>query len=1038
MFEDVESRISFVELESQVLKHWRKHQIEEKSLSTKGEEVIFYDGPPFPTGTPHHGTILVSVLKDCIARFFSMKGFAVPRVWGWDCHGLPIENQAEKILKIKNKHEIESVHSVTKFNNTCRELVSQYNESWRQYINRVARWVDYDNSYKTLDKNYMESVLWVFKQCYDLGLIYKDHRVTPYCYKCETSLSISDTRESDSTRLRQDPTLIVKFEALQKINNKKSYYLAWTTTPWTLVSNLALTVGADIDYIAVESSGEVYILAEFAFLKLKTIFNDDLKIVKKFKGQQLQGEEYLPLFFYFENAKKEGAFKIILGDFVTTEEGVGIVHTAPAFGEDDYWVCRKNDITCINPVDETGQFSDVVTHFKGMNVISANKEVIRLLKSWDKVLEHKTLEHNYPHCWRCREPLIHRAMEAWYFNVEKIKKKLIKNNQQINWTPKSVKFGRFGKWLEGARDWNISRNRYWGTPIPVWSCSACDSKKVMGSIEELQKYSDFTITDLHKEFLDKIKIPCSKCNTLMNRVPEVLDCWFESSSMPMGQCHYPFENQKWFESHFPADFIVEYPGQIRGWFYYLHVISTALFDRPAFSNCVVHGTLLAEDGTKISKSKQNYTDALELLDTYGADSLRVYLINSPAAIMQDLRFTDQDIGLQTKNVLLPIWNAYSFFVTYAKLDAYTPDYKDHPKESNNVLDQWIHAKLFEVVEEVTDAFNNYNINQTLRPILDFIDSFTNWYVRRSRKRVWGSEVDQDKKQCYDTLHYCLINLVKLLAPSTPFISDKIYTNLTMEESVHLSAWPVIPKSFQNRALLQQVQLTRDIAALGLSLRQKKKVKTRLPLRCLQIGLPSNLSPDMLRDQLDVLKDELNVKKISFIDDPKEIAHIKAIPNAKKLGPALGADMAEFLQSCKGGQIEIFNDVVKVYGEAKVWEVSLDDIAIGYSGKDGFDVASNAGIIVSMDFHVDEKLQEEGVANDLNRYIQDLRKEIGLNVSDRVYLSIEGALSNKWKKKLLSDALSVSEDVPDNCVKKEVTILNELYVIKIKKFLHTTV
>ena len=604
--------MDFVDAEKKMVKYWREKGIFEKSVKRSKEELVFYDGPPFPTGAPHYGTIFVSIIKDALARFFTMAGYSVPRRWGWDCHGLPIENAVEKKLGITNKTMIEKSIGVAAFNDECRKLVSECNIAWEEYITKIGRWVDYTNAYSTQDRSYMESVLWVFKQCYEKGLIYKDYRVTPYCYHCETSLSISDTRESDSTRPRQDPEIIVAFKAKDAIKGKSTYYLAWTTTPWTLTSNLALAVGSDFSYVAIEHKGSIFILAEALLKNWSCIFGPEPKVVKSFSGSQLAGRSYEPIFPYFVSLSKERYFKIFTADFVTLGDGVGIVHCAPAFGEEDYWLCKRHGLGVENPVDSRGCFTDQVSDFAGRNVHDANKDIIYWLKEKGHLLLHRVIVHNYPHCWRCRTPLIYRAMDAWYFAVEKIKDKLIERNEDINWIPEHVKHGRFGKWLEGARDWNISRTRYWGTPIPVWECenAKCGKKQVLGSIKELEAISGKKITDLHKEYLDQITFACSSCGHMMKRVPEVLDCWFESGAMPFGQCHYPFENKDWFEKHFPADFIVEYPGQIRGWFYYLHILAVAILDRASYKNCLVHGTLLSAAGTKISKSKKNFTNPM--------------------------------------------------------------------------------------------------------------------------------------------------------------------------------------------------------------------------------------------------------------------------------------------------------------------------------------------------------------------------------------------------------------------------------------------
>lgn len=1005
MYQVISNRVSFPDIEKSVLEFWKKEGIFQKSLELSKKEHIFYDGPPFPTGNPHHGTIFVSILKDSIARFFTMAGYTVPRRWGWDCHGLPIENGVEKKLGITRKAEIENKIGIAKFNEECRSFVSSANDAWETYIDKIGRWTEYHNAYRTMDLDFMESLLWVFKTSYSKGLIYKDYRVTPYCYQCETSLSISDTRESDSTRPKQDPTLVVKFAADLQIDGKPTFFLAWTTTPWTLTSNLALAVGASLEYVAVEKGGEVFILGQAALGRYKQEFGKEPVIIKKIEGRDLVGMTYQPLFDYFSGLKSQNCFRVIEADFVTTDDGVGIVHLAPAFGEDDYWVCKRAGIAVQNPVDAQGCFTADVTDFQGRNVHEANRDVIKHLKDRNIVLKQDTLEHNYPHCWRCRTPLIYKAMDAWYYAVEKIKDRLIYHNESINWVPEHVKHGRFGKWLEGARDWNLSRSRFWGTPIPVWECTHCDHRDVLGSLDEIQSYTGTRPKDLHKEYLDPLHGTCVKCNHVTKRVPEVLDCWFESGSMPYGQCHYPFENKEWFESHFPTDFIVEYPGQLRGWFYYLHVIATALFDRPAFKNCVVHGTLLAADGAKISKSKKNYTDPMELIDRYGADAMRVYLLSSPASAMMDMNFRDEGIESQIKNVLLPLSNCYSFFVTYANIDHFVGN-PHHTPKSENQLDRWILAKLYETEREVYEAFSSYHLNKTLNPVLSFLENLTNWYIRRSRDRFWGTGLNPDKVSAYETLYYVLTSMIKMLAPSAPFITETMYQNLTSEESVHLAPWPRIPESYQDSQLTKEVAIARQITTLGLSLRQKLKIKVKQPLASAKVALPKNLSPDLIADQIEVLKSELNVKDLILINDPSDLATLRAVPNAKVLGPKFGKEMQNIIKAAREGRVEEVSSKVIVRGEGgETWELEPEDIKIGYEGKAGVDVASDQGILVALDTVISPELFEEGIANELNRTIQSMRKEAGYEISDHISLHLEGPLDEFWRKSIVDSALS---------------------------------
>jgi len=1031
-------------MERLVLKDWTGKDIFGKSLRLSRNEMVFYDGPPFPTGAPHFGTIFVSIIKDALARFFTMKGYTVPRRWGWDCHGLPIENAVEKKLGIKDKTEIEKTLGVAKFNEACRDLVSHCNTAWEEYIRKIGRWVDYKNAYRTLDSKYMESVLWVFKQCYDKGLIYKDYRVTPYCYHCETCLSISDIRESDSTRPRQDPEVIVTFKAIDDIaalsaaaHGKPVYYLAWTTTPWTLISNLVLAVGKDFRYAAFEHGDKVLIMARDLLPRWKEIFGPNPKIIAEMDGRELVGKKYTPIFHHYRDLSKEGYFRILAADFVTLEDGVGIVHCAPAFGEDDYWLCKRNGLGVRNPVDSKGCFGPEIREFAGRNVHDCNKDIIRWLKENHFLVAHKTTEHNYPHCWRCRTPLIYRSMDAWYFAVEKIKDRLIKNNEEINWAPEHVKHGRFGKWLEGARDWNISRSRYWGTPIPVWECPTpgCAEKVVLGSLEEINRYSAKPIADLHKEFLDEVKIPCPKCSQAMRRVPEVLDCWFDSGSMPFGQCHYPFENKDWFESHFPADFIVEYPGQIRGWFYYLHVLATALLDRAAFKNCLVHGTLLSEEGHKISKSKKNFTDPMELIKKYGADSMRLYLLNSPAIVMEDMNFKDSGVHDQIKQVLLPLWNAYSFFATYANIDGYegnpgqTPEFSDH----SHPIDKWILAVLYKAEKKVENAFSTFYLNQSVGPLVEFIDELTNWYIRQSRERFWGNGLTDEKKRAYDTLYYALISLLKMLAPSAPFISDCLYKMLTGDESVHLAKWPDIPEKFRNDALIGETAVIRNIVSLGLALRQKAGIKVRQPLPALKIVLPSGVAREIVKRQMEMIRNELNVKAVEFIEDPAAIATIRVVPNPRVIGPKFGKEVQKIIAAAKAGKAREAGDKVIINEGRQEWTLERNDVEISYIGKGGDALCEN-GILALLDESVTAELKEEGVANELNRAVQLMRKEAGYAVSDRIRIEIEGALAESWKKHIadcaIAEQTSIAMEKAD--LNKELEVEGRKFRIAVKK------
>ena len=1027
-FNKLDNNPNFPNMQKEMLNFWEEDKTFLKSLENKAKkEVVFYDGPPFPTGKPHHGTVLVSFIKDMIARYHTMNGHSVPRVWGWDCHGLPVETQAEKLLNISDKKEIETSVGIDKFNDCCHSIVSNNNDSWREYVREMCRWVDYDNAYKTMNTPFMESVMWAFKECYNKDLIYQDYRVTPYCYRCETALSISDTRESDSTRPRQDNWCIAKFKIEETLNSKQVYLLAWTTTPWTLFSNMALAVNNEFDYAYVEVENEVYILGASVLNKYNKILGDKPKVIKTIKGIELVGLNYEPLMNYFEDKKNDGAFKVISADFVELDEGVGIVHIAPAFGEDDYWVCKSNNIPLVCPVDEKGRYTEQITDFASQNVMEANLDVLRFLKANGKVILDGTLVHNYPHCWRCKTPLIYKAMDAWYFSVEKIKDKLIKCNEDINWIPENVKHGRFGKWLENARDWNISRNRYWSTPIPIWECAECHERKVLGSIDEIEDVSGIRLKDLHRQYMDKVEFKCS-CGGTMKRVPEVLDCWFESGSVPFAQKHYPFENKEWFENHFPSDFIVEYTGQIRCWFYYLHVLSVALFDKPAYKNCVVHGTILAKDGKKLSKSSKNYTDPMELMKNYGTDAFRLYLFRSNAIIMNDLLFDEKGIKEQVQQVLLPLYNCASFFNSYAILDKFEPESVKSPS-SDNELDKWILAKLYDTEKEVTNNMNNYQIDRYVEPIVELIDGFSSWYLRRSRRRFWESEFTQDKQNAYETTYYVLVNICKLLAPVTPIISEYLYKNLTRENSVHLNDWCNIDEKYKNEQILKETEVIQRVISLTRNLREKENMKIRQPLSKIEVSFTKDYS-SIVNKFKETICEEVNVKDIYILKEVEEIANVEYLPNFKTLGPKYGKDMKEVSNLIKNKNFEIIDDGYKLSNEDIL---STEDLIVRYTSKSDCLVANDNEIVIKLDTTLTEELKEEGLAREIVRNIQDGRKSLNLEISDRIKVEIKSDLSEKMLQYISNETLADLCEISDHDLLLNVTSNDNTVEVKLEKY-----
>ena len=853
--------------------------------------------------------------------------------------------------------------------------------------------------------------MWAFKTCYDKGLIYRDYRVTPYCTHCETSLSISDTRESDSTRPRQDRWVAVKFKTPLVEGGKPVYLLAWTTTPWTLPSNLCLAVGEGLRYAFVDVGEEIYVACKDTLKNFVKVFGENPAIVRECDGRDLLGTTYEPIFPYFADKKNEGAFRVVSADYIGSDEGVGIVHTAPAFGEDDYWTCKNNGIPLVNPVDAKGRFTPEITDFYpeqgDKNVIEMNPVVIRWLYDRGIAVADGSIVHNYPHCWRCKRPLIYKAMDAYYFNVGAIKPKLIDFNEKINWMPETVKHGRFGNWLAGARDWNISRNRYWSTPIPIWVCPDCGKKSVVGSIDEIEKLSGVRPDDLHRQYLDKITFPCPDCGGKMTRVPEVLDCWFESGSVPFASKHYPFENKEWFENHFPSDFVdfvVEYTGQIRCWFYYLHVLSTALFDRPAFKNGVVHGTILAKDGKKLSKSSKNYTDPMELMKKFGTDAFRLYLYQTNAMLIGDLLFDEAGILDAYQQLVLPFWNACNFFISYANIDGFEP--KNELPKSDNQLDRWVLAKLEATAKTITENMNCYRVNRYVDALASMVDGLTNWYIRRSRKRFWASGYSEDKAAAYDTLYYVLVNLTKLFAPVAPIIAEKIYRNLTGEESVHLAAWPTIPGTYADEELVEKVDLVQRLISLARSIRQKNRIKNRQPLRTLKIALSDASKTEAVKPFADVIAEEMNVKEVLFIKSVDDVASVGYDPNFNEIRALYPDKLPAVIKAVKTGAFTLHGETVTVKLDGGDEELDAKIILVKYTAKDGAFIASEAGMVVSLDLTIDEDLRDEGLAREIVRNVQDARKSAGCAITDRVVLAVrDGKLPEKWVAFILGETLA---------------------------------
>lgn len=793
-YPDADQNLNFPNMEERILEFWNKNKIFEKSIDIKdnGDEFVFYDGPPFASGLPHHGHMLAGYIKDSFARYQTMKGKRVERMFGWDCHGLPAEMGVEKETGISGRKAIED-YGIDKFNELCKNYVLKYVKEWKHYVNRSGRWVDFDNGYKTMDLNYMESVIWVFKQLYNKGLLYEDFRVMPYSWTCQTPLSNFETKQDNSYREKADKAVTIKFKLkeipdfLKNSGAKEVYILAWTTTPWTLPSNLALAVNKEVDYVLFEKDGVNYIIGKDLLPKYKKEFTTEEKfnILTEFKGEKLLGLHYEPLLPYLVDLKDvkecKNCFSILHGDFVLTTDGTGIVHMAPGFGEDDNALCKKHNIPTICPVDDAGKFVSPIDEFAGIQVFETNDPIIIKLKNENKWVKTEQYLHNYPHCWRTDAPLIYRAVPSWYVKVEQIKDKLIKNNQEINWIPSHLKDGRFGKWLEGARDWSITRNRYWGCPVPVWKSN--DPKyprmDIYGSIAEMEKDFGVKITDLHRPFVDKLtrKNPDDPTGkSMMVRVTDVLDCWFESGSMPYAQHHYPFEHKEWFEKHFPADFITEGDGQLRGWFYVLLILSTALFDKPCFKNVISYGIAVDETGKKLSKRLRNYVDPLDGFNMFGSDSLRWVMMKSPALKGEEIRLDKdgKDVKETLRMTIKPIINSYNFFCMYANSDGIKAE---EITQSTNSMDIYILSKMKQTIENIKSSMDSYTPSAACKDVEDFFEILNNWYIRRNKNRFWKSEHDNDKMEAYNTLYTVLVNMMKATAPLLPFTTEYVWRGL---------------------------------------------------------------------------------------------------------------------------------------------------------------------------------------------------------------------------------------------------------------------
>jgi isoleucyl-tRNA synthetase len=987
---------AFPELEQAVLARWEADRTFQASVDARpaGEhgsnEFVFYDGPPFANGLPHYGHLLTGYVKDVVPRYQTMRGKHVERRFGWDTHGLPAETETEKQLGLKGKADIDKM-GLAAFNEACRASVLRYTNEWRDYVTRQARWVDFDNDYKTLDVTYMESVMWAFKRLWDKGLVYQGFRVLWYCWHDETPLAATETKMDDVYHDRQDPAVTVGLRlGAPGTDLDGALALIWTTTPWTLPSNLAMAVHPEVQYVLVEANGERYVLAEARVAHYARELGEEPTVLRRFTGTELLGLSYTPPFNFF--AGWPNAHRILAADYVTTEDGSGIVHIAPAFGEEDKEITDAAGIEVVVPVDSSGQFDTRVLPYAGMQVFDANHQIIRDLKEGVEpyvqgvLLRHETYNHPYPHCWRCGNPLIQRAVDSWFVKVTAFRDRMVELNQQITWVPENVRDGQFGKWLEGARDWNISRNRYWGSPIPVWQSDdpAYPRTDVYGSLDELERDFGVRPADLHRPHIDQLARPNPddpSGRSTMRRVPEVLDCWFDSGSMPFAQVHYPFENADWFEYHYPGDFIVEYNGQTRGWFYLLHVLATALFDRPAFTSCIAHGIVLGDDGLKMSKSKGNYPDVNEVFDRDGSDAMRWFLMASPILRGGNLVVTEQGIREGVRQAILPLWNTWYFLALYANAAGREGRTRT---DSPHVLDRYVLAKTAELVDAVTEVQDRYAVADACALLRDHAEVLTNWYVRRSRDRFWAG--DQD---AIDTLHTVLEATCRVAAPLLPLTTEAIWRGLTGGRSVHLTDWPTRGELPHDVELVAGMDRVRQVASAALSLRKANKLRVRLPLTRLTVAAADAA---VLEPFADILADEVNVREVELSTEVQRYGRFELTINARVCGPRLGGDVQKVIRAVKAGEWEQAADGTVSAAGIDLLPGEYSERLVPGEAAAGASLATaalpgNSGLVV-LDTEVTPELAAEGLAKDVVRLVQQARREAGLDVSDRITVTLQ--------------------------------------------------
>ncbi len=988
----------FPEQEMRVLELWEKIDAFRRSIAQRdpSRRYVFYDGPPFATGVPHYGHLVPSTIKDVVPRYWTMRGYRVERRFGWDTHGLPIEMLMEQTLGLSGPSAIRT-YGVDRFNEACRANVLTYVSEWRRIIGRLGRWVDFDDDYKTMDTTFMESVWWAFRELWDKGLVYRAFRVMPYSWRLSTSLS--NFEANLDYRDVQDPAITVTMPVR---DGTGEVLLVWTTTPWSLPSNMAIAVNPELAYVKARRPGDatVYIVAE---ARLHAVLGAEASIVSgPFPGKKVLGLPYDRLFDYYADAPN--AFQVIPSPHVTTEDGTGLVHMAPDFGEEDLAACQAVGIDVVQPLDEEGNFLPVIRDFVGRNIKEADHDIIRHLKDRGRILKHETIVHSYPFCWRSGTPLIYMALPAWFVRVTDLRDRMVAHNDTIHWVPEAVGSRRFGNWLLDARDWNVSRNRFWGTPMPVWQCDRDETHQTcVGSIAELEQRSGAKVTDLHPHRIDHLTWACPSCAGKMRRIGPVFDCWFESGAMPYGQAHYPFEKKEEFDATYPAQFIAEGLDQTRGWFYTLLVLSTALFDRPSFRNCVVNGLVLAEDGSKMSKSKKNFPPPESIFENYGADALRAYLVNSPVVRAEPLRFSETGVRDVVRTVLLPLHHAMSFFVQYANIDRWSPDDPRPDVAARPELDRWVLSHLQSLVAEVDRQMELYHLDNVVPPVLGFIDDLTNWYIRLSRRRFWrpaayegDTRAAEDKAAAYATLYEVLVTFSRVLAPFLPFVSEVLYQELVVgprrakpgQESVHLTDWPDVRMSLVDLALETAVAHGRDAVRVGRRLRERHRLKTRQPLRRLTLVHHDPMVREAFTAHRDQLLDELNVKELGVHAREDDLATLSCKANFKTLGKRYGKDMKAAAARIEQFDLDTFlrlenGEPVDVLGQP----VTLEDVVVRREPRGDVVIETEGPLVVALDTELDETLRREGIVRELVSKIQQLRKENGFAVTDRIRVDI---------------------------------------------------